>query len=201
MGFGISGSMDDLNSEPTLPPIRAIRFDTLDRLFDELPELNDFITDRPDSGEGYRAFLQRLRASATPEDAITFTAFALTPKAGVKWALDCILRLQPEQPWSDTQLMNWITAWLEDPQPDARWKTLELSLFTTPRSPMVQVGLAVGWSGGPLAPNDFVEMPAWRTPRVLSSAVLKALGQLPTDQRDAGTDYILDKAVGLFRIH
>lgn len=193
--------MDDLNSEPTLPPIRATRFDAINSLFDELPQLSEFMVERPQSGEGYRGFLERLRTSATPEDAIIFTAFAITPKSAIQWALDCILTLQPEQPWSDTQLMNWITAWLEDPKPETRWKALELSLFATPRSPIVQLGLAVGWSGGPLAPNDLVEMPAWRAPRAISAAVLRAIGNLPAEQRSTGIEYALDRAAGLFRVH
>lgn len=193
--------MNDLNSEQTLPPTRATRFDRVVDLFDELPEISKFLQERPTDDEGYRAFLERLRQSDTPEEAVTFTSFAIDPRAAIQWGLDCVLALQPDLTPEDTTLVNWISDWLDEPNAETRWKTLQLALFAPRRTSAVYLGLAVGWSGGPFAPNDLVEVPPWRAPQAVSAAVLRAIGQIHTDHRDASLDHVLDRAAGLFRIH
>lgn len=192
--------MDDLNSEKTLPPTRAIRFDKVVDLFEQLPEIEKFIETVPWVDEGYRGFLERLRGSDTPEDAVTFAAFALQPQAAIRWGLDCVLELFPEMPAEETVLVNWISEWLDNPGAEFRWKTLQVALFAPRRSPAVYLGLAVGWSGGPLAPNDLVTVPPWRTPRAVSSAIMRAVGQVQTENRAASLDFVLDHAARLFRI-
>lgn len=193
--------MDDLNSEQTLPPARAIRFDRVSDLFGEMPEIANFIQSRPLEDEGYRGFLERLRASHTPEDAVTFTAFAIEIEAAIRWGLDSILDIRPELTPEDTQLVNWIAEWLDDPQTTTRWKTMQMALFAPRRTPAVDLGLAVGWSGGPLAPNDLVSVPPWRAPRAISAGVLRAIGLVHTDHRSASMDHVLNRAAGLFRIN
>lgn len=193
--------MDDLNSEQTLPPARAIRFDRVTDLYAEMPEIAKFIQTPPEAEEGYRGFLERLRASATPEEAVTFTAFALQPKAGIKWGMECVASLIPDMGPEDTGLMTLISDWLDDPSSENRWKTLEPALFAPRRSPAVYLGLGVGWSGGPLAPNDLVTVPGWRAPRAIGSAVMRAVGQMRTEHRGESLDFVLDRAAGLFRLN
>jgi len=197
----MTAAMDDLNSEQTLPPARAIRFDRVNDLYAEMPEITKFIQSPPEDEEGYRGLLGRLRVSQTPEDAVTFTAFALEPRAAIQWGLDCVLSLIPEMPPEDTRLVNLISEWLDDETSENRWKALELALFAPRRSPAVYLGLAVGWSGGPLAPNDLVTVPPWRSPRAVSSAVMRAVGQMRTEHRGESLDFVLDRAAGLFRLN
>lgn len=197
----MTAAMDELNSEQTLPPTRATRFNRVNELYAEMPELDKFIDHQPEAEDGYRSFLERLRASHTPEDAVTFAAFALQSKAGVQWALDCVLGLSPELPPEDTRLVNLISEWIDDGSDKNRWKTLEVALFAPRRSAAVYLGLAVGWSGGPLAPNDLVTVPTWRAPRALSSAVMRAIGQVRTEKRAESLDFVLDRAAGLFRLN
>lgn len=192
--------MDDLNSEQTLPPARATRFDRVDDLFREFEQIGTFMTERPTDEEGYRAFLQRLRVSNTPEDAVTFICFAVESSEAIRWALDAILALQPEISAEDTQLVNWIAAWLDEPSAENRWKTMQLALFAPRKTAIVYLGLAVGWSGGPLAPNDLVSVPSWRAPRAISAAVLRAIGLIHADHRSTSLDHVLDRAAGLLRI-
>jgi uncharacterized protein DUF6931 len=193
--------MDDLNSEQTLPPARAIRYDRVADLFRKVPEIGDFLKQRPNDDEGYRGFLERLRASDTPEEAVTFTAFAIEPKAAIQWGLDSVLAIHGDLSPEDTQLVNWIAEWLEEPADDTRWKTLQMAMFAPRRTSIVHLGLAVGWSGGALAPNDIVTVPPWRTPRAISAGVLRAIGQVHTEHRKTSLDHVLDRAAGLFRIH
>jgi len=197
----MTAAMDDLNSEQTLPPARAIRFDRVSDLYAEMPEIEKFIETPPEDEEGYRGFLERLRATSTPEQAVTFTAFALDPKASVKWGMECVESLIPDMAPEDTKLMNLISEWLDDASSENRWKTLELALFAPRRSPAVYLGLGVGWSGGPLAPNDLVTVPPWRSPRAISSGVMRAVGQMRTEHRGESLDFVLDRAAGLFRLN
>ena len=193
--------MDDLNSEQTLPPARAIRFDRVNDLFAEMPEISRFIETSPEHDEGYRGFLERLRASSTPEEAVTFTAFALDSKAGIKWGKECVASLIPDMPPEDTKLMNFVSDWIEDSTSENRWNALQLAMFAPRRSPAVYLGLGVGWSGGPRAPNDLVTVPPWRAPRAISSAVMRAVGQMRTEHRGESLDFVLDRAAGLFRLN
>lgn len=197
----MTAAMDDLNSERTLPPARAIRFDRVTELYAEMPETAKFIETPPEEDEGYRGFLERLRASHTPEEAVTFTAFALQPKAGIKWGFECVSSLIPDMGPDDARLMTLVGTWLEDDSSENRWNALQLALFAPRRSPAVYLGLAVGWSGGPLAPNDLVTVPPWRAPRAISSAVMRAVGQMRTEHRGESLDFVLDRAAGLFRLN
>lgn len=192
--------MDTLNSDKTLPPRREIRYPTVAELFAQMAPIGTFLTERPEEDEGFRSFLDRLRNSATPEEAVTFIAFAVETHAAIQWGLDCVLALQDDLSSDDTLLINWVANWLDDPSHEARWKTLQMALFAPRLTPLVGLGLAVGWSGGPLAPNDKVAVPAWRAPRAVSSAVLQAISQAPPDRRAVNLNFVLDKAAGLLRI-
>lgn len=193
--------MDDLNSEQTLPPARAIRFDRVSDLYAAMPEIGKFIETRPEADEGYRGFLERLRGSGTPEDAVTFTAFSLQTRAAIRWGLDCVSALAPDVTPEDGHLMGAVEHWLVDGSQDHRWGALQSALFAPRRSAAVYLGLGVGWSGGPLAPNDLVTVPAWRAPRAVSTAIMRAVGQTRTESRAASLDFVLDRAAGLLRIN
>ncbi|MEP5081826.1 MAG: hypothetical protein ABJR46_10245 [Tateyamaria sp.] len=197
----MTATMDDLNSEQTLPPARAIRFDRVNELYAAMPEITKFMHVRPEVEEGYRGFLERLRASDTPEDAVTFTAFALQTRATVRWGLDCVRALAPDMTPEDSHLMKTVEDWLTNGSQENRWATLQTALFAPHRSAVVYLGLGVGWSGGPLAPNDLVTVPSWRAPRAVSTAIMRAVGQTRTENRTASLDFVLDRAAGLLRIN
>lgn len=193
--------MDDLTSEQTLPPARSIRFDRVPDLYREIPEIAKFVSMQPNPEEGYRGFLERLRTSPTPEDAVMFTAFALKSQTGIRWGLDCITSLTPEMTPEDTEIIAMISDWLVDGSSESRWTVLKAALFAPRRSSAVYLGLAVGWSEGPFAPNDLVTVPAWRSPRALGSGIMRAVGQVATDHRSESLDFALDRAAGLLRIN
>lgn len=192
--------MDDLNSERTLPPARMMRFDRMSELFHRMPELGQFMTARPEAHEGYRQFLERLRGSTTPEDGIVFAAFAVQPQDAIAWGYESVRALS-EVSADDQALAAAITDWLGTPDTERRWRALQIALFAPRRTAMVYLGLAVGWSGGPLAPNDLVSVPAWRAARAVSSGVLRAVGQGTPDERAARLGAAFDRAAGLFRIN
>lgn len=193
--------MDDLNSEQTLPPARAIRFNRVADLYAAMPEIAKFMHTSPDADDGYRGFLERLRASETPEDAVTFTAFALQTRVTLQWGMDCVQALAPDMTPEDSHLMAAVGDWLDDGSQEHRWTALRTALFAPHRSAAVYLGLGVGWSGGPLAPNDLVTVPSWRAPRAVSTAIMRAVGQTRTENRAASLDFVLDRAAGLLRIN
>jgi len=192
--------MDDLNSEQTLPPARVMRFDRMAELFQVMPELGQFMIGRPEADEGYRQFLDRLRLSETPEDAVVFAAFATQPRDAIAWGYDSVTALVQLSD-ADRVLAQAVADWLGAPDTDRRWRALQLAMFAPRRTAMVYLGLAVGWSGGPLAPNDLVSVPAWRAARAVSSGVLRAVGQGAQEDRAARLALALDRAAGLFRIN
>jgi hypothetical protein len=191
--------MNDLNSEQTLPPARTTRFDRAVDLFQKMPHMAEFISVHPTQDEGYRGFIERLRTSKTPEDAIVFMAFALDSHMAVRWGMEFVLSLSPDLTPEDTQLINWISEWVEDPTSQTRWKMLQMALFAPRCSPAVYLGLAVGWSAGPLAPNDLVTVPTWRTPQAISTAILRAIGQEKSDQRAGNIAQALERATEFLR--
>ena len=193
-------SFDDASSDQTLPPTRMLRFDSPNDLFQQMPQVAEFVQTAPEQGEGFSDYISRIRQSPTPEDAIVIIAFSSEPQVGVQWAQDAIQTALPGMSPDDMQLMNWVAEWLDMPSSDNRWNTLQRALFAPRRSAAVYLALAVGWSGGPLAPNDPVEVPAWRTPKALSSGVLRALGQVSLEQKQTVLSQMIDQALGLLRI-
>ena len=192
---------DDSEQDHTIPPLRALRFESPAELYAEIPEVGGFTKHRPNEGEDALSFFERLRASTTPEDAITYTAFATEPQMSIGWAVEAIRMVLPDLPPDELQLMSWISQWLDHPSAENRWRTMQVALFAPRRSPSVYLGLAVGWSGGALAPNDPVTVPEWRAPKAVNAAILRAVGQVGLEQRSVCMARVLDLAAGLFRVY
>ena len=192
---------DDTEQDRTIPPLRALRFDRPGDLYHEIPEVGGFTKHRPNDDEDPLGFFERLRASTTPEDAITYTAFATEPQVAINWGVNAIRMTLPDLPPDELQLMSWISQWLDHPSSENRWRTMQVALFAPRRSATVYLGLAVGWSGGALAPNDPVSVPDWRSPKAVNAAILRALGQVGLEQRSVCLARVLDLAAGLFRVY
>ncbi|PJI84250.1 hypothetical protein BC777_3790 [Yoonia maricola] len=193
--------MDDGHDEDhTVPPRRALRFEQPIDLYREIPEIALFTKHRPFEGEDPLEFLYRLRGSTTPEDAITYSAFAPEPTVAISWGLEAVRSTLHEVPPDDAELIVLLGQWLDHPTVENRWRVMQTALFAPRRSAIVYLGLAVGWSGGALAPNDPVSVPRWRAPKAVNAGVLRALGQVPFERRSVSMARILDLAVGLFRV-
>ncbi|MEM7631368.1 MAG: hypothetical protein AAF822_04795 [Pseudomonadota bacterium] len=192
---------DDTEQDRTIPPLRAVRYDRPIDLYREIPEVGGFTKHRPDDQEDPLGFFERLRASTTPEDAITYTAFATEPQVAINWGVEAIRVSLPDLPPDELQLMSWISQWLDHPSAENRWRTMQVALFAPRRSATVYLGLAVGWSGGALAPNDPVAVPEWRSPKAVNAAILRGLGQVGLEHRSVCLARVLDLAAGLFRVY
>lgn len=192
---------DDTEQDRTIPPLRALRFDRPVDLYKRIPEVGGFTKHRPTEDEDPLGFFERLRGSTTPEDALTYTAFATEPQVAINWGVESLRINLPDLPPDEKQLMSWISQWLDHPSSENRWRTMQVALFAPRRSPTVYLGLAVGWSGGALAPNDPVTLPEWRSPKAVNAAILRALGQVGLEHRSVCLARVLDLAAGLFRVY
>ncbi len=194
----LSGA-EDGNS--TQPPVGALRYDAPQDLYAALPQLAELTQKRPMADEDALDYLWRLRSSTTPEEAVTYTAFAALPQMAIWWGHEC-LRLMPEtMDTADREIMELVGHWISGPTKDLRHSVMRKALWASRRSPAVMLGLAVGWSGGSIAPNDPAAVPIHRTPRSINSAVLSSLAQAQLSRRSVLLAKFIDMAESLFRVY
>ncbi|MCK0122296.1 MAG: hypothetical protein ABJO29_00405 [Yoonia sp.] len=191
--------LDD--SDKTRPPSASLRFQELTDLYAGIPQIAEVTQQRPRPPEDTYDFMWRLRRSETPEDAITLTAFAFVPKMAIWWGHEC-LRTMPEilTP-ADHHFMEGVGRWLGDPSRENRHKLMKDALWSPDRVPGMYLALAVGWSGGAIAPNDPASPPLHRAPRALNTAVLSCLAQTATSRRQIYYAHFMDVAQSLFRVY
>ena len=189
------------DAEKTRPPTGALRFDSPQSLFMNLPQIAEYTHQRPRPAEDALAFLLRLRQSPTPEDAITYTAFAALPQIAVRWGYECLRMMAGHLDPMDRPMMELIASWLQHPATRMRQRIAREALWAPSRSPAVMLGLGVAWSGGPVAPNDPLPAPLHRTPRAVNTAVLGCLARADLSQRPFYLARFVDMAEGLFRAY
>lgn len=187
--------------ETTKPPRRMLRDAAPDALFTAIPQLADLVKLRPRPGETGLDFLARLRASTTPEEAVTFTAFAALPSVATGWGYECLRLMADHLHPHERPTMQQIAAWLADPTTRQRHALMRDALWAPTRSPSVLLALAVGWSTGHPTPNDPERAPAHKTPVALNSAVLSCLARAELSRRSFYLARFLDMADALFRAY
>lgn len=166
-----------MDGDRTRPPEPSLRFGTPSDLYAAMPELAELTQARPRPAEGYVDYLTRLSSSTTPEEAVTFTAFAAKPRQAIWWAHECLRLVSADLAPAEIALMAQVTEWIEAPTTWLRQSLMNEALWFPSRTPVVYLALATGWSGGPIAPNDMTRTPPALMPRMLNSAVLSALAQ------------------------
>ena len=186
--------------EKTLRPQRSLRPESPVDLFALLDKLPDLVKLRPVANEDRSRFLARLRFSTTPEEAVTYTAFAALPTAAAGWGYECLRLMAGHLQPQERQMMEGIAGWLANPTTRLRHDIMKEALWAPTRSPSVLLGLAVGWSTGSPAPNDPDPSPAHKAPVALNSAVLSCLARVPLSQRPIYLSRILDMADTLFGV-
>lgn len=193
----------DTGGEPdkTQPPMTALRYATPAELYKAMPQVMHLTQHRPREAEDGIDFLMRLRASTTPEEAVTFTAFAALPKMAIWWGYECLRVAGDDLTPADRALMELVANWTTYPDNENRYRAMKAALFAPVRTPAVFLGLAVGWSGGPIAPNDPAPVPSHRTPRAVNSAVLSCLARADLQMRPVRLARFIDQAVSLFRVY
>ncbi|MDO5622764.1 MAG: hypothetical protein Q4G24_15020 [Paracoccus sp. (in: a-proteobacteria)] len=191
--------MDD--SEKTRPPKRMLVTDSPAELLGQAPRLADLVKLRPLEGEAGLRFLNRLRASTTPEEAVTYAAFAALPNVAVGWGYECLRSMADHLSPLERPMMQEVATWLSSPSMSLRHKIMRDALYAPSRTPSVLLGLAVGWSTGGPAPNDPEPAPAHKAPVALNAAVLSCLARVPLARRPVHLARVLDMAETLFRVY
>ncbi|WOI31406.1 hypothetical protein R1T40_00115 (plasmid) [Tritonibacter scottomollicae] len=197
-------AMEDIRMEPgqlsekTRPPVRRLRYESPSELYQNDLYLARLTRLRPLDEESGLAFLHRLRGSTTPEDAVAFAAFAAVPQVAIWWAYE-VLRLTLVDADATTRAMLGLSAdWIRSPDNANRYRAMQAALYAPVRGPAVYLGLAVGWSGGPIAPNDPAPVAPHRMPQALNTAVLSALAIHDLSARPMLLARTIDLAARLF---
>ncbi|MFK7836763.1 MAG: hypothetical protein AB8B60_11120 [Sulfitobacter sp.] len=188
-------------TDKTQPPVAAMRYETPAALYEHLPHVSQLTLHRPRVDEGSLDYLYRLRASTTPEEAVTYTAFAAMPKMGVWWGYECLRLSGDELSPHDRQMIELVANWTQYPDNENRFRAMKAALYAPVRTPAVYLGLAVGWSGGPIAPNDPAGVPPHRGPRALNTAVLSCLARADIQSRPIRLARFIDQAAVLYHVH
>lgn len=189
---------DDPTTDETQPPQTLLRFETPSLLYANMPHLPQMTQQRPLETESGLDFLRRLRGSTTPEEAITFAAFAVLPKMAIWWGYECLRDVAHVLSAEDRALMELVAIWTAYPDNENRYRTMKAALYAPVRTPAVYLGLAVGWSSGQIAPNDPSLVPAHRAPRAINTAVLSSLARVDLSQRPVRLARFINQAMLLF---
>lgn len=184
-----------------VPTPRYLRAERAAQLYVSMPKLGALTVARPHSGEPALNYFNRLRTSATPEEAVTFAAFAPLPQMSIWWGHECLRLIPGALSGEDAKLLEQVGRWVAAPNARLRHWIMRRALWADSRSPTVMLGLAAGWSGGALAPNDPQGVALDRCPTAVATAVLGTLAKVPTAQRADLRNHFLDLADCLFHAY
>ncbi len=190
-----------LDEEKTRPPAVATRYETLADLYVAIPQLAEVTQQRPRPEEDALDYLMRLRQSTTPEEGITFTAFAIQPKLAIWWGHECLRNMPDALTPLDRQMMELVAGWIGRPDDAMRHHVMREALWAPAKSPGVHLALAVGWSGGSIAPNDPAPVHHSRAPRAINTAILSCLARADLSRRPIFLARFIDMAESLFKVY
>ena len=175
-----------------------LHFTTAKELFQALPAIEEDIRARP-ANETALDFLGLLRASATPEEAITYSAYLLPRRQAVWWGHQCVKRLAHLLTDQDLAMLDLARDWVVESDEPQRWRALTQALAARNKTPGVWICLAAGWSGGSLAPPEaprVAPMP-FLTPRALNTGIQAALAKVETANRAKVLDGFVDGCIAM----
>lgn len=163
----------------------SLRFATAGEVFETFPHAASGIAILPeDNDEGPLAFLARLVASATPEDAITFCAYVLGRREAVWWGCQCHRHLGPPVGVDEKALLT-AEAWIREPEEHRRRAALSVGISGDHAQAGTWLSLAAGGAGGTFIVNGqpSAPVPPEMTAKAVRAAVLISLARLPIRER------------------
>ncbi len=165
-----------------------LRFFTAREVFEAFPGAAGDMAGAPqDDAEQPLAFLARLLASKTPEDAISFCAYLLGRREAVWWACACHRLFGAPTDRDDEKALLVAEAWVREPEEHRRRAALALGLAGNHALAGTWLSLAAGGAGGTFIINGQAgpPIPADMTAKAVRSAVLISLARLPIRERAA----------------
>ncbi|GJD57298.1 DUF6931 family protein [Methylobacterium dankookense] len=176
------------------------RFSTARDLYAAFPSTERDINAEP-TDEPPLTFLQRLRQSETPEDAVSFLAYALGRREGVWWAAQSVRLLCRIAAGQEDAPLQAAESWVRDPDDLRRREALRLGMTGNHRLATPWVALAAGWSGGNVGPSAqaVVQATPEMTPKAVRTAILVALATVSARDRSSRLQACIDLGVPLMR--
>jgi hypothetical protein len=162
----------------------AARFSTASQVYEAFPAiLRDMAA--PPTDEEPLAFLAKLLAGRSPEDAVTFCAYLLDKRQAVWWAIRCLRELGLPRSREEEVPLKLAEAWVRDPEEHRRVMALQLGLDGDHNLAPTWAALAAGSAGGTMRTGDMPgpPVPAHGTARSVRVAVLVALAAVPIRDR------------------
>lgn len=150
----------------------VLRFTDADEAFDTVPDIGKAMIGRP-AGETSEEFIRRMQSSGTPEEAVTYAAFAMNPREAVWWAHECLVHLNENLRTADQEMMALVERWVREPSEETRRAALDGGMGQEDTTPGGWLALAAGWSGGSMAPEGTPDVAP--PPHLFSQAVNAAL--------------------------
>lgn len=163
---------------------RNLRAALVSDLFLVIPQMADDIRTAPTS-EPCLIFLNRLLHGPTPEEAVTFAAYALPPRHAIWWGHECLQSLPDLLTEQDREMLPACARWCGEPDETNRYAAMDLGLGAKKRGPGVWLAMATGWTGGSMTHPDqpAVPVPTYLIARALNAAVLSMLARVPLEIR------------------
>jgi hypothetical protein len=161
-----------------------LRFTTAREVFETFPGLADDIRAQP-SGDPPVAYLRALAAGETPEDALTFCAYALGRREAVWWGCQCVRSIAQIAAGQEDSCLRAAEDWVREPEDDCRVAALKLGAGNDRRGATPWLALAAGWSGGNIAlvEGGFVSAQPEMTAKAVRTAILIALARVGAKDR------------------
>jgi hypothetical protein len=141
-------------------------------------------------------FLRQLKLSKTPEEAITFMAFALAPRHAVWWGHECLKAAPDFLTDQDRQMMAFIASWVAEQDDDSRYAAMEAAMQVSVHGPGVWMALGAGWSGGSMSARGLppVAPPPSAMCQAMNAGLHSALARVPQDKRRRMLDHFVGMA-------
>lgn len=186
----------DTNAPITTEPAPGLRMQEASHLLQNLPDIQKFVSQKPDDGQHCLDFLRRLRLGSVPEEAISFMAFALLPRPAIWWGHECLKAAPDLLTEQDTAMLDLAANWVAEQDEDSRYAVMNAAQAASDRGPGVWLALAAGWSGGSMSRPELPAVPA--TPslmgQMLNIGINSALARVPQDKRRRMLDHYVSMA-------
>lgn len=186
----------DTQAPLTQAPAPGLRRQLATELFAALPEMEEDVRIKPREGQHCLDFQRQLMFGTTPEEAVTFMAFALQPRYAVWWGHECLQAAPDLLTDQDRQMLALIAAWVGEPDEDHRYAALDNGFAAKTRGAGAWLAIGAGWSGGSMSERGTppVEVPPFLIGRALNAGVLTSLARVSQDKRRRMLDHYVSIA-------
>ena len=186
----------DTNAPITTEPALGLRVQEATHLFNVMPDVQKFFTQKPEQGQHCLDFLRRLRLGPVPEEAVSLMAFGLLPRPAVWWGHECLKAAPDLLTDQDKAMMDLVVAWVAEQDENSRYAVMDAGNSVSDKGPGAWLALGAGWSGGSMSHQGLpvVQPIASLTGQVLNVSINAALARVPQDKRRRMLDHYVSMA-------